>query len=456
MNEKSMIRDLTSGNATKQLVSFALPFILANLLQTCYTLTDIVIIGQFVGSEGISAVSNGGEIMNFFTFFGTGLAAGGQIVISQLAGRGERGMIKKVIGTMFSCILGFAVLLSAVCSAFTDNFLGWLRVPSEAFSMAHDYLFTCICGTFFIFGYNTVSSILRGMGDSRRPFVFVAISAVTNIILDLLFVGVLQLRAFGAALATVCGQGLSFVIAIIYLHSRREQFGFDFRPASFIPDRRCLSAFLKQGIPIALQHCAITSSMLFVSSFLNSYGLTVSAVNGVGSKLVLLSYIVTNGLNQAASSMIGQSFGAGRFDRIRTVIRSVFLIGFSFCALLSAAIALFPEQIFSLFDKDPDVLAMSHTYVKVAVVNYIGAAFRAPFTAFVNGVGFAVMNFFMGIADGIVMRVCLAMLLGLVCGLGIMGFWLGSALAGYTYFIVVFPYYLSGKWKKRRLAVEIG
>ena len=122
--------------------------------------------------------------------------------------------------------------------------------------------------------------------------------------------------------------------------------------------------------------------------------------------------------------------------------------------MLSIAILLFPEQIFSLFDKDPDVLAMSHTYAKVAAVNYIGAAFRAPFTAFVNGVGFAVMNFFMGIADGIVMRICLAMLLGLTCGLGIMGFWLGSALAGYTYFIVVFPYYLSGKWKKRRLAVE--
>jgi putative MATE family efflux protein len=346
-----MINDLTQGSVLKRLLIFAYPFALSNLLQVVYGIVDMVVIGHFVGSTGLSGASIGGELLNFFTMLGAGFSTSGQVMISQYAGRGDRKGINSVIGTMFSFILGSSLVLSAIALCFTGDFLTLLKTPAEAFKQGYSYAATCFGGLFFIYGYNTVSSILRGMGDSKRPFAFIAIATLTNILLDLVFVGLLGWDTFGAALATVMSQALSFILAIIYLYRRREAFGFVFKPKSFWIGKRQLLPMISLGLPMALQNAAISLSFLFVNSHINSYGVIASAVTGVGAKLSNVMSIVAMAVGMASSTMIGQNFGAGKFERCKKIVHYTLAICLCACAVLVTVYNLFPKQLFGLFSE---------------------------------------------------------------------------------------------------------
>jgi putative MATE family efflux protein len=333
-----------------------------------------------------------------------------------------------------------------------DPFVDWLllklNIPPEAYDEAREYCIVCFQGMLFIFGYNIVSAILRGMGNSKYPLMIIIAATVINLILDLLFVGKLNMGVRGAALATIIGQGMSFVGSMIYLLQKKEAFGFDFKPGSFIIDFTALKFLLKLGIPLALQFGTVNISKLFVSSWINSYGLIVSAVNGIGTKIGLAGSIVTNGFGSAGAVMIGQNFGAGKTNRIVKIIYISFVWGLIFTLTLSIINILFPEQIFRLFNNDPRVLAMSHDYVIIAVLNFIGFALRTPMMALMNGLGNGRLAIVVGILDGVVARVGLAMLMGISMGMGFMGFWYGNVLAGYIPFVIGGIYFWSGLWKK--------
>lgn len=446
-----MINDLTTGSVTKQLLKFAGPFILANLLQNLYNMVDMIIVGQFVGSSGLSAVSIGGDILHLATFIVMGVGSAGQILIAQYVGSNRRDKLSSTIGTLFSSLTIIAVIMMAVGLGFRDLLLDLLNTPAEAYSQAQDYCAVCYIGLIFIYGYNIVSSVLRGMGDSKRPLVFIAIAAIMNLILDLVFVAGLGMESFGAALATVIGQGFSFIVSIIYLYRRREAFGFDFKMKSFRIDLSSLKALARLGVPLALQMSAITISSMFVNSYINSYGVVVSAVTGVGNKIALVMSVITQSFGTAGSSMVGQNFGAGKFDRIKKVIWIAMSINIAFALVLTVIMLVDPEGVFSLFNTDPEVLAMASVYAPIAILNFFGFATRNPFMALINGLGHGKLSLLIGICDGIVARIGLAMLLGLVFDMGIMGFWLGSVCAGYVPTIIGLIYYFSGSWKKRQL-----
>lgn len=447
----SLIRDLTEGSVTKLLLVFAFPILLSNLLQTFYNMVDMVVIGQFVGSNGLSAVSIGGDVLHFLTFLAMGISGAGQVILSQYIGAGNRERIKGTIGTMFTMTFGCALILMVICLIFIDPILSAINTPPEAFSYAKDYGLTCILGLVFIYGYNLVSAILRGMGDSKRPFLFIAVATVTNLILDLVFVAAFRMGPFGAALATVIGQGVSFIWAIAYLYRHREAFGFDFKPESFRPDREVLPKLIKLGLPMCLQSAAINLSMIFVNSYINAYGVIASAVTGVGNKLGSITSVVTNALSTAGSSMVGQNIGAEKYHRVPRIIGVSLVIDLVFAAILSFVTVAFPKAIFGLFNSDPEVLDMAMTYIPVAVLLYVGFALRSPFFALINGSGNAKLNLILGLLDGVVCRIGLALLLGLALDMGIMGFWLGNAFAGYMPFVIGGVYFLTGKWKTPKL-----
>lgn len=452
--EKSMINDLTQGNVAQQLIRFSLPFMLSNVLQTVYSLVDMVVIGQYVGSVGLSAVSIGSELMMLLTFMSMGFATAGQVMISQFVGRDDRKAISSTIGTMFTLILGFGVALTIICLPLRDVLLHLMNTPEEAFDHARSYTTVCYSGLVFIFGYNTVSAILRGMGDSKRPFVFIAIAAVTNLVLDLVFVAGMDLGAFGAALATVIGQTLSFVISIVYLYIKRDSFGFDFHPSSFKVDKAKVGPLVKLGVPMVLQSAAVSISMLYVNANVNAYGVTPSAVSGIGGKLVGVMSIVSSAICSAGASMMGQNFGAGKYDRVKKIIHISHAICLSFAVVLSAVVLIFPEQVFGLFNRDADVLAMSHLYAPVSAVGFISFALMSPFNGLINGLGYSTLSFAIGLLDAVVGRVGLSILLGSILGFGIQGFWYGSALAGYVTAIIGGAYYFSGRWRTRKLLID--
>ena len=448
---KTLIRDLTTGPVTNQLLQFAFPIMLSNLLQTVYNMSDMVIIGRFVGSAGLSAVSVGGDVLHFFMFLGMGFATAGQIIVSQYVGAGRKEDLKGVIGTLFTSVLVMSVGLTLLSLMLSNVLIGWLHAPVEAAPGARDYILACSAGLIFTLGYNMVSAILRGMGDSRHPMIFVAIGTVVNIVLDLVMVAFLKMGAFGAALATVISQGVSLVLSLIYLYRNKEAFCFDFALKSFRPKGEIVKVMIRLGIPIAIQTSASTLSAMFVSSFVNTYGVVASAVTGVGLRLSNLALIIANAMNVSSSAMVGQCFGAGKMDRIRQSFWRVFTVDLVFVTLVSLIILLFPEAVFGLFNKDPQVLDMARLYAPVAAITFMGFAVRSPSLGLINGLGHSRMNFMMGVVEGFILRIGLTWLMGVALGWGIQGFWYGSAIASYGYGLVVFPYFLSGKWEKRRM-----
>ncbi len=447
-------RDLTRGGIVSVLYRLAIPVMLSNLLQSVYNMVDMMVIGRYEGSVGLSSVSVGGDVLHLFLFIGTGFATASQIMVSQYIGAGKHRELNRVIGTLFSFIILLGLVMSALGCFGANAFLNAMNVPEAARDGAFDYLVCCSVGIVFTFGYNVVSAVLRGMGDSRHPMMFIAFATVLNMVLDVVFVGALHMGAFGAALATITAQALSLTLSVIYLYRHRQSFGFDFKPASFRIDVKPLRILLRLGIPIAIQHSAASISALFVNSHINTYGVAASAITGVGSKLTSIALIVANALNTSGSSIIGQSFGAGKMERVSRTVYTIFISDLIFVSLLSAGILAFPEKVFGLFNSSEDVLSLSRVYAPVMAITFMGYAVRSPSLALINGLGYSQMNFFMGITEGIILRIGLTWLLGIALGFGIQGFWYGSAIASYGYGLVVFPFFFSGKWRKLKNVSE--
>ena len=447
------IQDFTKGNITTQLVRFATPLFLSSLLQVVYNMVDMIIVGHKMGEVGLSAVSVGGDITNFMTLIAMGFANAGQVIISQYIGADHKERIGRFVSTMFSFLTVVSVAVSAVALFLREPILQLMKTPAASYSEALAYSTVCICGLFFIYGYNIVSAVLRGLGDSKHPFVFVSIAAILNVILDVVFVLFLDMGAGGAALATVISQGVSFLSCAVFLIKKREAFGINVRFIDFIRiDLGMLGALLKLGTPMAIKSAAISFSKIFVNSFLNSYGTTVSAFAGVANKLASIANLVSNSLNAAGSSMVGQNIGAGEYKRVPRIFMRVFAISAVISVLLSTVLCLFPEAVFSIFTSGEDkekVLEIALTYIPIGVLMFFGSAFRSPANALINGSGNYIVNFATAIFDGIVLRIGLSYLFGVVLDGGYLGFFLGDALAGFTPFWIGIVFYLSGKWKTR-------
>lgn len=444
----SMVTDLTGGNVTKLLLKFAFPLFVSNALQAVYNIVDMMVVGRFIGGTGMSAVSIGGDILHLLTFVAMGFSSAGQVLVAQAVGAKRMDHVQKTIGTMFTFLLGISLLISVVCFFLRHSLLGWLNTPVESYTFTMDYTVTCIVGLVFIYGYNIISAILRGMGDSRRPFMFIAIAAVMNIILDILFVAVWNMEVLGAALATVISQASSFMIALVYLYRKRESFAFDFKLTSFAIDRLALSKLVALGVPMAIQSAAINLSKIVLTSWINLSGVVYSALAGIYNKVNMMIGIVSNSFTAAGSTMVGQNLGAGKYERVPRILRTVLLCGMLISTVFAVAMLFLSQQIFDLFTTDAQVLAAASILVIPAVLNFYGSATRSMSFSLINGSGNTKLNFAVAIIDGMISRIGIAALLGFALGMGCQGFWYGDALAGFMPFVIGMCYYLSGKWKK--------
>ncbi len=451
----SGIKDFTQGNITKQLVVFAWPLFLSNLLQVVYNLVDMVVVGNVLGKSGISAVSVGGDLSHLLTFIAMGYASAGQVLIARYVGAKQTDRIGRFVGTMSSFLLVCALVVSAVALSIQDHLLHWMNTPEAAYEGASSYSAICMIGLVFIYGYNVVSAILRGMGDSKHPFIFISVAAVTNLVLDIVFVVGLDMGPGGAALATVISQGVSFIACVVFLYRNREKFGLTMTRRDFLHwDGEMLGALVKLGTPMAIKSASIQISKLFVNSWINSYGVEVSAFAGIANKLSNIINLISNALNTAGSTVVGQNIAAGKFDRVKQTMVSLAKITLSIATALSVLICLFPQAFFGLFTDDQAVLALVKGYLPIAVLLFYGSAMRSIMNSLLNGSGNYMVNFATAIFDGIVMRIGLAVLFGLVLDMRHFGFWLGDAVAGFTPFFIGLVFYLSGSWKKGKVETK--
>lgn len=447
----SHIKDFTKGNITKDLIIFAWPLLLSNILQVVYSMVDMIIVGKVMGKVGTSAVTVGGDVTNLLTFIGMGFASAGQVLIARYVGAKQRDKIGKFVGTMTSFLFIMAIVVSIFGLVSQDLILRLMNTPAEAYDGAAAYSSICISGLVFIYGYNVTSAILRGMGDSKHPLIFIAIAAGINIVLDLIFVAGFNMGAGGAALATVVSQAISFILCLIFLIRKKEMFSLNIAKNDFIHwDRDMLSAFVKLGVPMAIKFAAISVSRMFVNSWINGYGVAVSAFAGIANKLASVVNLFSNAMNTAGSTMVGQNIVAGQFDRVNKILKNLLIITLSIAIVFSIAIVLFPQEIFALFtdSSETDVLELADVYVPIALMMFLSSSLRATMNALINGSGNVKTNFLTAILDGIVLRIGLSLLFGVALKMEYFGFWLGDAIAGYTPFFIGLVFYLTGSWKK--------
>ena len=443
----SMTRDLTRGPVGSVLLRFTFPLFVSNALQAVYNLVDMIIVGNYIGKAGMSAVSIGGDILHLLTFVAMGFSSAGQVIIAQAVGARQQDAVRKTIGTMFSFLLGFSVFMAVICYALRFSILGWLNTPAAAYAYTMDYTVTCICGLVFIYGYNIVSAVLRGMGDSKRPFLFIGIAALLNIVLDIMFVKYCGMAVFGAALATVIGQGVSFLVSVIYLYLRRESFGFDFRLSSFRIDAKQFRKLLALVIPMAIQSAAVNLSKIVLTSWINLFDVTYSALSGVFNKINIMCGVISQSFTTAGSSMVGQNLGARQFDRVKRTLLTILIVSMGISSLFTLIMLVCPDVVYGMFTSDMDVLELASVLTFPIILNFFGSATRSVAFSLINGSGRSRLNLAVAMIDGVIARVGLAALLGFSLSLNCLGFWLGDALAGFMPMVIGLVFWLSGKWK---------
>jgi len=452
--EKKVGGNLTEGSIVRLLFVFAIPIVLTNLIQQLYSMVDLMVIGKFVGSTGTVGVSTGGELSDLMTPVATAFASAGQIYIAQLIGARDEKRARETMGTLITLMLLISIFCTVVAVAFCSPILNLLNCPEEAFSNAMAYMIITAIGMPFIFGYNAVCGILRGMGESKKPLQFIIVAAVVNIVFDLLLVAGFRMGAAGAAIATVMSQLGSFAAAFFFLYRNREQFDFELNLSYFRMNRAHLKILVTLGIPQLVKTLLVNFSMMWVNANVNSYGLVISATNSVGNKLQKFTNVFMNGVDTASAAMVGQNLGARKTDRARKTVLCTFcgcMIIATFASILALTI---PRGLFSIFTDDSQVIGMGVDYMRIMVMSFYMSAFTGSLQSMVTGSGYVSLGFLIGIMDGVVCRIGFSLLFLYVFHMGAHSFWWGTAFSRTIPGLICLLYLVSGKWKTRKLLGE--
>ncbi len=445
-------KNLAKGNVAKQLIIFAIPFIISNIIQTLYSVADMVIVGQFNGTASMSGINIGGQVTMLILNVAIGISTGGTIMIAQSVGAEKTGKLQKIIGTLLTSLMIAAVILTVLMLLLKDPILRVIHTPEESFSEASVYLMITALGTIFIFGYNALSAIMRGMGDSKSPLYFVTVACVANIGLDLLLVGVLRQGAMGAAVATIVSQALSMILCVIYL--RRKKFVFDFNFKSFGIDMGQLKSILKLGIPLTIQNLISNLSFLFMTMLVNYMGVTASAAVGAVGKYNGFAILPAIAMNAAISAMVAQNIGAEREDRaIKTMLTGMglaYMISIPIFILTTVA----PQTVLRMFSTDAELIAVGVPYLRAFSIDYLLVPVAFCLIGFFIGTGHTTFSLFSNIMSAIVIRIPMAYLLSNVAGMGLPGVGLAVPLASATTIVLGLLFFFSGRWRRRTVRIE--
>jgi putative MATE family efflux protein len=443
----SIENNLSRGSVLAKLVRFALPFLASNVVQSFYNVADMLIVGNFAGTASMSGVNIGGQVTFILTNVVVGLCIGATVLIGQYIGSGnqEEGL-RRVTATIITVLLLMALVITAVMLAVKAPLLRLIRTPTEALAESDRYLTVTVIGVVFIFGYNALSAILRGMGNSRQPFCFVLIACVINVLLDLLFVAVFHWDAFGAALATVISQAMSMFLCIAYLV--RNRFHFDFRLRSFRIYGEQLTLILKVGLPTCIQNGVTSTSFLFLTTIVNIVGgVNASAAVGAVGKFNSFAFMPTLAMSASISAMSAQNIGAGRLDR--AVKTCAIGTAFSVCITYGffALVQLFPAAILRLFGDDPVMIQAGIPYIRTFSFDFLIIPFIFCLNGLFIGGGHTLFTLINSMMSAVLLRVPVCYFFGVTMGWGLSGVGLGAPAASAGSLIMVIVYLLSGKWK---------
>lgn len=375
--------NLTEGNVFRVLLEFTIPFVIANVIQALYGAVDLLVIGKYCTPESVAAVSTGTQVTQIITSMITGLTLGGTIMVGKYTGMNAKEEVKKTIGTTLSIFGAAAVVLTVLMLFFTPAILRLLKTPEESFELAKLYVIICSCGILFICGYNAISAILRGYGDSKRPMMFIALACVLNIVGDVVLTGILGMGVAGVAIATIGSQAVSMICAICYLN--RNQFIFTFRFANLKIDRDKALELAKVGIPISLQECMVRLSFLYLTSVTNRLGVYAAAAVGVASKYDVFAMLPATSIANALAAITAQNYGAGKPERAKRSLAA----GLAFAVAASAVFWLWaqvsPQTMIGIFSDNQDIIAAGIPFFTSCSYDYLAVSFVFCLNGYLNG-----------------------------------------------------------------------
>ena len=394
---------LTQGSVFRNIVCFCLPFLLSYFLQTLYGLADLFIVGQYYGADVISAVAIGSQFMHMLTVMIVGLAMGSTVMIGRAVG--ERNQ-KKIAGHIGNTVFLFgvtAVILSLICIAGLDFFIDILSTPVESVLMTRQYLLVCFSGLIFITGYNVISAILRGMGDSKSPMYFVIVSCLCNIGLDYLFVGGFHMRAAGAALGTVISQTVSFIFALLYVN--KKSLGVKLERQDYLPQKRLLHDLLSVGAPVALQDGGIQVSFLLITVIANRRGVDVAAAVGIVEKIISFLFLVPSSMLSTVSAIAAQNLGAGNRVRAKQTLWYGIVICVVFGTLCAVAGQFAAVPVMGLFTAETAVISLGAQYFRSYVFDCVAAGVHFCFSGYFCACQMSMISFLHNAAAIVLVRV---------------------------------------------------
>ena len=375
--------DLTQGSLVKKVTLFSLPFLLANIIQALYGAADLFVIGQYCSAESVAAVSTATQVTQIITSIISGLTLGGTVLVGKYVGMKREKEVKETIGTNLTLFFFAGIILTVLLLIFSEPILYALQTPASAFEKAKEYVTVCSFGIVFICGYNAISAILRGYGDSKTPLIFVAFAGILNIIGDIVLVKYFNMDVSGAALATIVSQGVSMFCSIIYLNKKQFVFAFKLKNFKVVKERALELA--KIGIPITLQECMVRLSFLYLTSVTNSLGVAASSAVGIASKYDVFAMLPATSAANALASVVAQNYGAGKYQRMNKslLVGICFALPISLCFFLWAQIS--PETMLGLFTKDSEIIKVGIDFFRTCSYDYIAVLFVFCFNGYLNG-----------------------------------------------------------------------
>ena len=374
--------NLTQGSVPKVLLQFAVPFLIANVLQALYGGADLFVVGQYDDSASVAAVAIGSQVMQTITGIILGITTGTTVLIAIAIGAKDDRKVAFTIGSSVWLFSIVGVLLTLVMVAFHGQITELMHTPAEAMADTKNYILVCSAGILFIIGYNVVCGILRGLGDSKTPLYFVGLACIINIVLDFILVGYFHWGATGAAIATVTAQGVSFGIALWFLY--RHGFHFDFSRKDIRLNRNLSKKIMVLGAPIALQDALINVSFLIITVIVNQMGVIASASLGVVEKIIVFAMLPPMAISSAGTA---QNYGAGLIKRMNKCLASGIGIALVFGVSVCVYSQFLPETLTAFFTKDAAVVAMAAEYLRGYSIDCIVVSFVFCINSYFSGQG---------------------------------------------------------------------
>ena len=397
-----MERNLTTGSVAKNLILFSLPYLLSYFLQTLYGMADLFIIGQYEGVASTTAVSVGSQVMHMLTVMIVGLAMGTTVSIGQAVGAGDKRKTSYFIGNTVTLFMAVSVTLTIVLLLLVDPIVSVMSTPAQAVEGTAAYLTVCFIGIPFITAYNIISSVFRGMGDSKTPMYFIAIACVVNIALDYLFMGTMHFGPTGAALGTTLSQAISVIVAFAFIRKKRS---ITIERSDLKPSRASMGKLLSIGVPVAMQDGLIQIAFIIITVIANRRGLNDAAAVGIVEKIMSFLFLVPSSMLSAVSALGAQNIGANKHERAIKTLRYAIIITVSFGLIVAVSTQFVADQIVALFTDDAKAIRLGGQYFRGYIWDCMFAGIHFSFSGYFCAIGKSGLSFLHNILAVTLVRV---------------------------------------------------